>query len=329
MNSQEKICMLQPILDDPYSPTLFRVLETMGDEKYHYYDYLTTNPMNCDKELERLDSANYDLSCALLTMLLREDHFSNGSIVRRIESGQVSSIIEHMISMLSIDLLIEAIENANKEIEKPNSRYLSWETCFRQFRLARSQATPDEDLLSLHLAFYLASWGMYRGSSFLLQRNYLIHKPVVHEIMKSDYDVLNEIACKDYQQDDNIKALQQLSSAIRLYYHKIREEVNGCKIDSPISDVLITKVLLGTLGCTPAYDRFFVDSVRKLKIATGTFNPKSLLQLAVFYEANEERLESCRKQITLSDGSMYPQMKLLDMGFWQIGFDNDRKDKTI
>ena len=37
------------------------------------------------------------------------------------------------------------------------------------------------DYLSLQLAFYLASWGMYRGSSFLIQKDYRVHIPVVRE----------------------------------------------------------------------------------------------------------------------------------------------------
>jgi hypothetical protein len=33
------------------------------------------------------------------------------------------------------------------------------------------------------MAFYLASWGMYRGSSFLLWKDYLIHQEVVDNII--------------------------------------------------------------------------------------------------------------------------------------------------
>ena len=33
---------------------------------------------------------------------------------------------------------------------------------------------------------YLSSWGMYRGSSFLLQKDYKIHKPIIVEALKDD-----------------------------------------------------------------------------------------------------------------------------------------------
>lgn len=79
----------------------YEALEQTGDMKYHYYDYMTTEPINCEKELERLPEADYDLCCALLTMLLREDHFSNGSFDERYRAGQVQPILQRMIDLLS------------------------------------------------------------------------------------------------------------------------------------------------------------------------------------------------------------------------------------
>jgi hypothetical protein len=79
----------------------YEALERIGDMKYHYYDYMITEPIHCDKELERLPEADYDLCCALLTMLLREDHFDNGSFDARYQAGQVQPILQRMIDLLS------------------------------------------------------------------------------------------------------------------------------------------------------------------------------------------------------------------------------------
>lgn len=79
----------------------YEALERIGDMKYHYYDYMITETIHCDKELERLPEADYDLCCALLTMLLREDHFSNGSFDVRYKAGQVQPILQRMIDLLS------------------------------------------------------------------------------------------------------------------------------------------------------------------------------------------------------------------------------------
>ena len=72
----------------------------MGDLKRNYWEHTTTEPINCDIELKRLPEADYDLCAALLTMLLREDHFSNGALCERYESGQVDAILHRMITLL-------------------------------------------------------------------------------------------------------------------------------------------------------------------------------------------------------------------------------------
>lgn len=78
----------------------YEALETLGDTKINYSDYMFTEPINCDEELKRLPVAEYELCTALLTMLLREDHFCNGSFERRCEAGQVQPIIDRMIALL-------------------------------------------------------------------------------------------------------------------------------------------------------------------------------------------------------------------------------------
>lgn len=79
----------------------YEALENAGDMKYNYGDYLITEPIDCDMELARLKDADYELCCVLLTMLLREDHFSNGSFEDRYRAGQVKPIVEKMIMLLS------------------------------------------------------------------------------------------------------------------------------------------------------------------------------------------------------------------------------------
>lgn len=81
----------------------YETLERIGALKNNYGDYMTTGPIDCDTELRRLPDADYDLSCALMTMLLREDHFCNGSFERRYRAGQVQPILQRMIDLLSAE----------------------------------------------------------------------------------------------------------------------------------------------------------------------------------------------------------------------------------
>ena len=46
---------------------------------------------------------------------------------------------------------------------------------------------------------------------------------------------------------------------------------------------------MGTMGCVPAYDRYFVAGIKKNKVAKGSFNIDSISQLAQFYMDNSDR----------------------------------------
>ena len=81
---------------------------------------------------------------------------------------------------------------------------------------------------------------------------------------------------------------------------------------------------MATLVCVPAFDRYFVFGLKSQKVVIGTYNIKSILQLVIFYENNIEQLDSVPQKFIVAD-MLYPQMKILDMGFWQIGFDLDNK----
>ena len=225
--------------------------------------------------------------------------------------------------MEAIDELINAAQTFYDDASaNENGRSRSWEHCYRVFRDTRTDPSPDCDYLSLHLAFYLASWGMYRGSSFLLQKDYNVHTPIVEEILKPEYDCLFGLACADLRDSEVQEMLETVYNYIADHFEPIRDQVAGREVKSPVSAVLITKILMGTLGCVPAYDTFFGIGVKYLGLEEKSYNEDSLLELADCYEAHNDRLEAARRGMQ-SDNLVYPQMKLLDMGFWQIGFERD------
>jgi hypothetical protein len=214
-----------------------------------------------------------------------------------------------------------------------NGRYQSWEHCYSVFAKYKGKKLLEDDLdfLCLHLSFYLASWGMYRGSSFLLQKDYRVHGTAIEEIMKDDYMSLWAIECKNYICDsDNLQKLFSLSNKLEEIYSGIRRDV--CKRSrrevpvQAITDTLITKILMGTLGCVPAYDRYFNDGVKKCGVASARFNPESIQSISDYYDKNSVDFENWRKDIS-SKGIKYPQMKILDMCFWQIGYDLSASNK--
>lgn len=226
--------------------------------------------------------------------------------------------------MNTVNLILESSVKFYDTLKKDeNGRYRSWEHCYSNFINARDNKNAELDYLSLQLAFYLASWGMYRGSSFLLQKDYKIHIPVVKELLKEEYDPLAGIDCVELKREENQRLLENINAFLDEYYSNIRDEVKNIKVRNQLSSTLITKILMGTLGCVPAYDRYFISGIKKQKVASGNYNMKSIIQLVDFYEKNIVELENIRKDMKVN-GMAYPQMKILDMAFWQIGLDSDK-----
>ena len=152
-----------------------------------------------------------------------------------------------------------------------------------------------------------------------------MHTPIVEKILKPEYDCLFGLACTDVRNSDVQTQLTNVYNDIANDFGPVRNQVAGREVPSPVSPVLITKILMGTLGCVPAYDRFFGIGAKYLGLEKDTYQEKSLRELVDFYEAHNDRLEEARRGMRTEDLT-YPQMKLLDMGFWQIGFEKEARD---
>ncbi|MFD3156673.1 hypothetical protein ACFIJ5_07395 [Haloimpatiens sp. FM7330] len=237
---------------------------------------------------------------------------------------KVEKVKVNMEYKISGKYAIENIKKYYNVISKDkNGRYKSWEHCFKYFNENKNKGGDENivEVLCLHLAFYLASWGMYRGSSFLLQKDYKVHHEAVLEILKEKYKPLWNIKCSDLIDRENLELIFEAKKELKDIYINNRKNIDDHK---EVSDILITKILMGTFGCVPAYDRFFVKGIKTYKVAGSIFNEKSIDNLAKFYIANYEQFEKCRQEIS-RNGVEYSQMKLLDMCFWQIGYDKSNE----
>ena len=145
--------------------------------------------------------------------------------------------------MDTVDMMISSSMSYYNNLKKdPNGRYRSWEHCYSNFYHAREKDNADVDYLSLQLAFYLASWGMYRGSSFLLQKDYRIHIPVIEELLDKKYDLLMGINCSELKNEVNQKKLIELNAFVSEYYEVIRKNVKEKDLKNNLSYTLITKI---------------------------------------------------------------------------------------
>lgn len=210
----------------------------------------------------------------------------------------------------------------NDTVKDSHGRYLSWQHCYKEFVKYREKFDDDIlDYLSLHLAFYLASWGMYRGSSFLLQKDYKVHVPVVKIIMEEKYNPLMGITAEELIKEQNLNLLVEIAARIRETYASEPPSFEGTINNA--TDTLVTKILLGTLGCVPAYDRYYVSAVKKYGISKGIFNRDSVRDVAQYYLLYREDFEKLRAELSTQEIE-YPVMKLMDMCMWQIAFEVDK-----
>lgn len=245
----------------------------------------------------------------------------------------------------------EIIDSANysKQIVKgyPNDRYYSWEYCYMRFYKAlKGIKDYDDDYLAMNLAFYLASWGMYRGSAFLLQRDYTVHKKAVCIIRDySDLLGMDSLTYDKKVEDCLSEAVDKLVEC----YSEVKESVSqqqGEDTDENLpTDTLLSKVLLGTLGCVPAFDRYVKRAIRDNKKEIGCNNDrffgsksekttlsKTPTSLITFYrDGKNDKIESNAvddsSSLVIKDMEYdipYPDMKILDMGLWMIGLEEEQ-----
>lgn len=227
-----------------------------------------------------------------------------------------------MVSRRKMTEISQKILNFYGQLEgDKNHRYKSWEHCYAYF----CKKDAELDAACLHLAFYLASWGMYRGSSFLLWKDYLIHKEVVsHLLLKRNLQGLDPASVTEETFDE----IFNLLAWIKIWYQENIEIVNGASRSVNVTDTLATKIMLGTLGCIPAYDRYFIAGLRNAGLTYSGIRRSNFNELIRFYNNNKSQFFTASEEIKKNSAISYPAMKLLDMYFWEVGYESDQRLST-
>ena len=193
----------------------------------------------------------------------------------------------------------------------PDGRFASFDYCYNYFKGATpASLTQDMEKSCLTLGFYLASWGMFRGSSFLLKKSVKCFQPTIEYIATLDKSVWT-IDVDNYNE-------QNIQTIIKIY-NDIKERL----IEKDNQDLtLITKILLGVFGFIPAFDKYFCDTFRQIsngKCGFRVVNENSLNFIQQFYEANRDAIDQLAegtftKDFTTGEAKInYPKAKIIDM----------------
>lgn len=202
-----------------------------------------------------------------------------------------------------------------------NSRFCSYEHFHRVFEEEYYADTPGIDFLTLHLFAYLASWGMLRGSTFSLQKDYLFHRPVVEILLDRKYRHLLNIKIDEMTEAD-IELIFEVADRIINYYKSqtyFKDSMTPIEIKD-VTPTLITKILMGAYACVPAFDNNVVTASRKMKDdLIGVFNKKAVQKLIAFYNKNKDEIDDASRRCSKERAVTYSEMKIIDMYLWKIG----------
>jgi hypothetical protein len=192
----------------------------------------------------------------------------------------------------------------------PDERYASFDYCFNYFRPFYEEnrvsdiCCPENIQQScLQLAFYLASWGMLRGNTVLLQKSARFYTPLLESIVQLG-GRLWEVDVDSYT-DENIALLVEVGKVIR---EALGSETNA-------SPTLVTKIMMGVYGNVPAIDRYV-----KKGLGVNGFSRKSLKVAAAFYECHKDTIDRLQQDIRTLDfrtgeetNRHYTKAKIVDM----------------
>lgn len=214
--------------------------------------------------------------------------------------------------------------SANQEVNEL-TRYSSWNICYKYFQdeFFKKDEIKDEDpdlrIAGLHLAFYLASWGMFRNPMLL---NSGIKK---YEQLANELFILK--GCKEFKNQQFEKIKSFLKNWKENTVEKVAES-SGTIATNQINptDTLITKIMLGAYSNTPAFDRFFKTTVSRFYIENngrlvGELEEKIQKIFSIKIEGDKEvgdviksLSKNSAKEFSLED------IKILDAIFFQIGW---------
>jgi hypothetical protein len=204
--------------------------------------------------------------------------------------------------------------------DKYESNDLSFDFCFNYFqgfykegRLNELISAQQLEMSCLQLGFYLASWGMFRGSSKLPDHNARYLRPIIELIVRA-HSQLWKIDADDYS-SSNIELIMD-------FWKQLKE---ACP-EITMTDTLASKIMLGVFGCVPAFDTIFKAGCDHENIS-HEFAEISLQKLGDFYKDNCVLIEQYRiPTASFSPGLAAPhssrkpsRAKIIDMAFFMEG----------
>ena len=206
-----------------------------------------------------------------------------------------------------------------EENHEVNLRYASYDFCYGYFQQHRGNLCSNMEYSCWVLWGYLASWGMLRGSSELLNLSPAALKPLI--------EYFDELGDTIWDTDVPMYTDTKVVQTIKDVHARIVEILENKEMNVSATNTLVTKIMMGVFGCVPAFDANFTatfqDVLRNVKRRSYYFNQskplmnESLEYLYKFYIENEAVLNNKEIYAFDFDGKItsckYKIAKLIDM----------------
>ena len=236
------------------------------------------------------------------------------------------------------------------------TRSKTWDDCHKCFGdihgslkksgYSRTLSKDEKKTARLYLMNYLASWGMYRGSSFVLQYDSKIYDKVIETIFDKNYDSLWDLKYDDLKQNTE-DIIGKVCKIFNLIEDKLKEKrlftmvekvdwfdqnkKNNNTSNTKVSKTLITKILLGTICCMPALDTNFNTIVEHSSCKISNYIPFLFEMILEKGNSDDFDLKNNKNDYVFKELSKtYPKiplMKIVDMAFFTIG--DEKKFKEL
>lgn len=121
----------------------------------------------------------------------------------------------------------------------------------------------------------------------------------------------------EHELDETLLCLtREIKDSIRDIYIDIKSRIPMTNNANPniVSDTLITKVMMGTLGCVPAFDERLKKGL-KVKGLQQTYTKQNISKIIEMIKNNKfekELYDFCEEH------KVYTPMRVIDMYFWGI-----------
>lgn len=241
------------------------------------------------------------------TILKKTEEYVNKEMIRLYLEDQLPP---HLADELVKTLIDEFMKN-----RLVNKRDASYDFCYLYFQRNKGKlGGKNMECSCMHLWSYLASWGMLRGSSALLQCSPAVLKELIKYLDLISTSAIWSADVNTY--DSNTKQL------IIDVYNKIASILKNNTQNVP-SVTLVTKIMLGVFGCVPAFDTFFTKTFRVLYDDFRSVRDTELSDIMDFYIKHKAIID--KMAIPVIDfgenptSYHYKKAKLIDMFGFMVG----------